>query len=122
MVACDNRTSDSAIPPGLFWPCILMPEEKEVQIPGNLSSKGADLFHSRSATYVTFSLQESGSLILELPFCFPETLLSLHFTLLPKKSFIPSCRRSQVYFPLHRYWACTVSTCLPEFFCKLSRD
>lgn len=81
MVACDNRTSDSAIPPGLFWPCILMRVEKEVQTPGNLSSKGTDLLYSQSAPYTTFSFQQSDKLILELPFCFPEMILSLfHFT------------------------------------------
>lgn len=46
MVACDNRTLDSTIPPSLFQPRILTPVEKGVQTPGNLARKDADLLAS----------------------------------------------------------------------------
>lgn len=82
MVACDNRTLDSAIPPGQSWPCILTPERKEKRRPQeSCPTRALTLWQRQPAADVAFSLQHSNKLILKPPFCFPETPPStFHFT------------------------------------------
>jgi len=77
MVACDNRTLDSAIPPSPCWPSVLAPEEAAVQTPGAPSGMGTALSQSPSAIYLASSPQQPDKLVLQLPFCSPETPLCI---------------------------------------------